>query len=128
MTAPYFHQENPYDPSRPTKPHMFFGREEEARELINGMIAPDGHSYALFGGRRFGKTSLLLEIESQILKLAVDPRLTLPYKPLPVYVNLQYNSARSELGFYQKVVEALNKQLEKTPGLADLLGKNTFKL
>ncbi len=47
---------NPYDPDRPTPPEMFFGRDAELNKLLDMR-----GSLFVFGGRRAGKTSLLVE-------------------------------------------------------------------
>ncbi|MGH9841058.1 MAG: hypothetical protein ACREEM_20065 [Blastocatellia bacterium] len=47
---------NPYNPDRPTPAEMFFGRAAELNQLLEMKGAP-----FVYGGRRAGKTSLLLE-------------------------------------------------------------------
>jgi hypothetical protein len=74
-------KENPYNS---TKPHnLFVGRQELLDELINGFR--NGNSFAVLGGRRCGKTSLLLELERRLQK-----RETLrPFTSIPRYLDMQ---------------------------------------
>jgi hypothetical protein len=57
-------KENTYNSTKPN--NLFVGREELLEELINGFR--NGNSFAVLGGRRCGKTSLLLELESLLQK------------------------------------------------------------
>src|SRR5271165_3122374 len=100
-----------------TKPHnLFVGREELLHELINGFR--NGNSFALIGGRRSGKTSLLLELESRL-----QNRETLhPFTSIPRYLDLQALgkiSAEELFGqFYSLVVQEITapKWIPSPPG------------
>ncbi|MDJ0783093.1 MAG: hypothetical protein QNJ22_14045 [Desulfosarcinaceae bacterium] len=50
---------NPYNCTKPG--NLFVGYARLIQEIINGLR--NGHSYALIGGRRCGKTSLLMQLE-----------------------------------------------------------------
>ena len=55
---------NPYNYHLPVRDDaMFFGRAELLSDLAAGLAQPVPLSAALFGGRRFGKTSLLRKLE-----------------------------------------------------------------
>src|SRR6516162_9184778 len=74
-------KENPYNS---TKPHnLFVGREELLREVINGFR--NGNSFAVLGGRRCGKTSLLLELERRLQNSQTFEA----YKVIPRYLDMQ---------------------------------------
>jgi tetratricopeptide (TPR) repeat protein len=47
---------SPYNTTGPTPDHIFFGREVELREIVDHVA---NSSYAIIGGRRIGKSSLL---------------------------------------------------------------------
>ena len=53
---------NPYNCTEPG--HLFMGYESLLREILDGFA--QGHSYALIGGRRSGKTSFLRKVENLI--------------------------------------------------------------
>lgn len=57
------HLDTPFVTQGPTPSHMFFGRENELR-LIEQNIA--NKSYAIIGGRRIGKTSILNRLQSEL--------------------------------------------------------------
>jgi hypothetical protein len=51
---------NPYNYNLPVNPDMFFGRQKDVQTLVQHLAKLDkGDSFALVGGRRMGKTSLL---------------------------------------------------------------------
>jgi len=43
---------------------LFYGRESLVNEMVNSLKG--GHSFALVGGRRMGKTMLLRKLESEL--------------------------------------------------------------
>ena len=49
----------------PVPPSMFFGRERELRAITDYLEA--GRSCAVIGGRRYGKTSVLLRLHGKLL-------------------------------------------------------------
>ncbi len=54
---------NPYNYNMPVEPEMFFGRDEDVETLMSGLTDTPGNPFALVGGRRMGKTSLLESLE-----------------------------------------------------------------
>lgn len=58
---------SPYVKVGPTSPEMFFGREKELREIVDHIKFS---SYAIVGGRRIGKSSLLHRLHSVHLPAA----------------------------------------------------------
>jgi hypothetical protein len=109
-------KENPYNS---TKPHnLFVGREELLREVINGFR--NGNSFAVLGGRRCGKTSLLLELERRLQNSQTFEA----YKVIPRYLDMQsLGQISSEELFehiYSLVVQevAAPKWNPSTPGKA----------
>lgn len=75
---------SPYVLSGPTPTEMFFGREQELREIADNVSQT---SYALVGGRRMGKTSVLKRLERARL-LAKD------YHPL--YLDCSITASEAE--------------------------------
>ena len=78
-----FRSRNLYDERDPVHGNRFFGRAEELREL-DRLISHGNRHVGIFGLRRIGKTSLLLELRDRLLK-----------RPdvLPLFVNLEVSSS-----------------------------------
>ncbi|MBM3238429.1 ATP-binding protein [Candidatus Poribacteria bacterium] len=101
---------NPFDPYGPvTEMEKFFGRAEYVQEILSGIRTPV--SYAVIGGRRIGKTSLLNYIVRKIeLKNQSSSDLTL----IPVDISLHGTTPRSRRAFFntliKKLVGCLNTQ------------------
>lgn len=66
----------------PTTDHMFFGREREIREIVEHISSA---SYAIIGGRRIGKTSVLLRLHKVLLPAAGFRSLYLDCSATPTY-------------------------------------------
>lgn len=78
-----FRSRNLYDERDPVRGERFFGRAEELREL-DRLISHGNRHVGIFGLRRIGKTSLLLELVERLRK-----------RPdvVPIFVNLEISSA-----------------------------------
>jgi hypothetical protein len=71
---------NPFNCTSPG--NLFTGYEELIEEMLRGFR--NGHSFALLGGRRCGKTSFLKQIQSTLKTQGLSP-----LTPLPVYLDMQ---------------------------------------
>lgn len=71
---------NPYIAGNPTKGGQFLGRDDILRHVNRFLETPHQNAIVLYGQRRIGKTSILLQIEHQ---LETDAHYT------PVYFDLQ---------------------------------------
>ena len=102
-----YHFSNPYT-LRPVTGSNFFGRRRELLELVNNLrdVRP-GEAVLLWGPRRIGKTSLLLEFKQNVV--GGDDF-------LPVFVDLQRLSGRSTTMFLLEIARAIIKELG-IPGL-----------
>ena len=104
---------NPYT-LRPVKGGGFFGRRAELRALVNNLreVQP-GEAVLLWGPRRIGKTSLLLEFQESVIS-GVDY--------VPVFVDMQRLSGRSATTFLldisRAIVKALDSPTVKAPSLS----------
>ncbi|MCP4358361.1 MAG: HD domain-containing protein [Chloroflexi bacterium] len=108
------HFENPYT-LRPVSGIGFFGRKRELLELINNLrdVRP-GEAVLLWGPRRIGKTSLLLEFQQRVMA-SQDYVL--------VFVDMQRLSGRSTTMFIRDILRAIAKALNnsvRTPRLSHL--------
>ena len=105
---------NPYNYNLPVGPEMFVGREADVETLMRGLSGTPGDSYALVGGRRMGKTSLL-----EALMREPEPsagRLLL----ILVFLDLSGEGTGSVRAFFRTVAEqaweALDARLDRPPG------------
>ena len=71
---------NPYNCALPG--HAFVGHERMRRQLLRGFR--NGNSYAILGGRRAGKTSLLVQIERDAQRADLAP-----FRALPRFLDIQ---------------------------------------
>lgn len=96
---------NPYSVDQPAEA-LFYGRQEQLERLVASLTAPIAGSYALIGGRRFGKTSLLLAIERYLwVKFAHPVRES--YCVIPVYLNLLSADLTDSGDFYSLAIGTL---------------------
>lgn len=66
--------DNPYIVGNPVKSKdMFFGRDETFRDIKNAIIMDGSHVILLVGGRRSGKTSILMQIKNGRIKDVCEP-------------------------------------------------------
>lgn len=94
---------SPYDPNQPVVGSNFYGRATE----INSIMSHPDRSYAIIGGRRIGKTSLLKEIERRI-------RSQLPATSLDRIVKYDFWGYRNMDAFLSEVI----RHFGDTPRLA----------
>lgn len=99
------HFDNPYT-LRPVTGKSFYGRRKELKELINNLrdVRP-GEAVLLWGPRRIGKTSLLLEFKQQVM--SSDDYVL-------VFVDMQRLSGRSTTMFIRDILRAIANVLDNT--------------
>jgi len=101
---------NPYDYDNPVvRPDMFFGREEQLTRVIKGLTASVPKSFAVFGGRRFGKTSMLHAIENRlgILNRSKEAE---PTQFVPIYLDMHRETIADRSEFIARVLRAFAEQ------------------
>ncbi len=92
---------NPFDFARPVRdPAMFFGRRELRREVLEGVRR--GASFAIIGGTRIGKTSLLFQVRNALLE---ELRSTQNTVIGPVFLSTHEFPRLSQSLIYRKVIE-----------------------
>lgn len=96
------HFSNPYT-LRPVTGSNFFGRRKELLELVNNLrdVRP-GEAVLLWGPRRIGKTSMLLEFKENVISGGDF---------LPVFIDLQRLSGRSTTMFLFEIARTITKEL-----------------
>ncbi len=94
---------NPYNCTKPA--NLFVGYDRLLEHLLNGFR--NGNSFALIGGRRCGKTSLLLQLQQRLQEADLKPLCL-----LPAYMDIQ--------GFDKVTCESLFETIySRTVGDAD---------
>jgi tetratricopeptide (TPR) repeat protein len=102
----YMRPVNPYIVGNPIKDQAsFFGRQDIFREVLQILRQRESNAIVLYGQRRIGKTSVLLQLEKQ---LAHDGEFT------PVYFDLQDKAAKS----LPEVLYELSQHISKVTGQA----------
>lgn len=100
-------EENPYDPKVPvTEINQFFGRKEIIDQILTGI--DNEKSFAVIGGRKIGKTSLLNLLAQKIHKKSSDDTIL-----IPLVMDLQKITPKSRISFFKFIlnesVDFLNK-------------------
>lgn len=109
---------NPYNFTLPvTDPKRFFGHHELVNELVHGLS--NQKAYAIYGGRRTGKTSILRMIEYKLEENSVG---SMRYKIIPIYLDLELEVFTSPKDFFQVVLDKL--QVKLSSGRSKLLEQN----
>jgi hypothetical protein len=92
---------NQYDFTRPVRdPAMFFGRRALRQEILEGVR--QGASFAIIGGTRLGKTSLLFQVRQALLEQMKAPQNTVIG---PVFLSTHELPPLSQSIIYRKIVE-----------------------
>ena len=103
---------NPYSVDEPAE-DLFYGRQAQVERLGDALMAPKAASYALVGGRRFGKTSLLYALERHFLDAFEDTDTKAYYRVVPVYVNLLSDEIKEWTDFFALSTRFLNNQVQE---------------
>lgn len=104
---------NPYDYEYSVQSdEMFFGRKELLNEIVNHCCASRPRSFAIFGGRRAGKTSFLRAVERRLVK-----RMEVKEDPIvvPIHFDLQIETIQSRGGFFALVIQRLRDAILSSP-------------
>jgi len=96
---------NPYNCSIPG--NLFTGYERERRDWVRHL--QEGHHLSLLGGRRCGKTSLLLTLKADLEKAPKGSHL------IPLYLDMQAVVPRTPLAFFQAIDDAVTTGLPVDP-------------
>lgn len=106
-------QENPFYYNLPARPEDFVGRWPLANKVIDDLCCPRPDSWAVIGGRRFGKSSVLKVIETQLTdRLGAcgegDRRV------IPFLVDLKRCNPDSEQHIYACILHYLYRALKRS--------------
>jgi len=103
----------PYNFTLPASSTMFKGRKQEKSEILERISA--GASYAIVGGTRIGKTSLLFELKNALLKKLDGEN---GYVVGPVFLSTQEFPKLSQAAIYQQIIREFEQSVweQKFPG------------
>jgi len=94
---------NPYNPAKPG--NLFVGYERLRQQLLNGFL--NGNSFALLGGRRIGKTSLLIQIGKDLQAEGLAP-----FTPLPRFLNIQELGRLTPALLFERIYSLVVEEIE----------------
>ncbi len=98
---------NPYIAGNPIdNPAAFFGREDVFRDVLAVLINPHKNAIVVYGQRRIGKTSILLQLEN---RLAENGQYT------PVYFDLMDKAGKPLIDVLQELAWRINQALDELP-------------
>jgi tetratricopeptide (TPR) repeat protein len=96
---------NPYIAGDPIRAgQKFFGREDVLRSVKHLLQSPSANAIVLYGQRRIGKTSILLQLASRLLKEGAYT---------PVYFDLQDKASKPLAGLLYDLACGINEALGK---------------
>lgn len=96
---------------RPVSPQDFVGRWNLVTEIVSDLRCPQPSSWAVIGGRRFGKTSVLKTIESQLLT-SVAHSTPGELRVFPLLVDLKGCGKGTERAVYAGILRGLYQSLQ----------------
>lgn len=97
---------NPYNCSAPG--NLFVGYERLRQELLNGFR--NGRSYAILGGRRCGKTSMLLQIAADLQSEGL-----VPLTPIPCLLDIQSLGRYSPKVLFEQMYTLVGQEVGASP-------------
>jgi hypothetical protein len=95
-----------YDYTEPVGRQMFFGRTMERAEILAGVR--NGRSFAVIGGTRIGKTSLLYEVKRTLLE---EVPTTSACVLGPVFLTTHQFGALTQTAIYRRVMQDFEKDV-----------------
>jgi hypothetical protein len=98
---------HPFTYTKPvTSESTFVGRKEEFDTILEGFESPNCESVGIVGGRRMGKTSLLLEVKRHL-----EESFRQTGGILPVFVDLQKSVPDTRRALFRSIVDELEDEL-----------------
>ncbi len=97
---------NPFNYGNPVSGKQFIGRWKQVEDVASDLSNSGGHSHALIGGRRFGKSSFLKALEEVLIKQLMQEKPEDPYI-LPVFISLKSLDEHSSGGVFALMLRTL---------------------
>ena len=107
--------ENPYNSTKPG--NLFVGYERLRGQLLNGFR--NGNSFAVLGGRRCGKTSLLMQIERDLQSQGLAP-----FTPLPRFLDVQGLDRLTPALLFETIYTLVIQDVEARPWVPGESGRD----
>lgn len=107
--------DNPFYYNTPVETTEFVGRWPLVEEIVADLARARGDSWAIIGGRRFGKSSLLRALEARLL-LALGRPSARAVIPLPV--DLKRSDTDNEQQVYMTILREIHRTLRRRFGAA----------
>jgi hypothetical protein len=107
---------NPFHYNRPVEPAYFVGRWPLVHKIADDLARADGDSYAIVGGRRFGKSSLLLALQQQLVE-RLDVAQTGEIHVLPLMLDFKALRLDAHQHLFAQVIEELRWTMRPTRSL-----------
>jgi len=99
---------NPFYYTLPVQPSDFIGRWPLVKKISADLCGPRADSWAIIGGRRFGKSSVLKAIELQLIKQLVNCSKG-DRHIFPLIVDIKGSATETERNVYGRIVKLLYK-------------------
>lgn len=100
--------ENPYNCTKPG--NLFVGHTSILEKILNGLV--NGHSYAVLGGRRAGKTSLLLELKKKLSAQNETTNASSHHCMLPMFLDMQQFGTLNTAIFFEVLYSLIAKNAQ----------------
>jgi hypothetical protein len=115
-------KENPFYYNLPTDPADFVGRWPLVDEITADLARPRADSWAVIGGRRFGKSSILKAIEARLLAQLGQAGQGERHV-FPLIVDLKGSETLTEQNVYARIGRSLRRALRRSQAIQlDLAG------
>lgn len=103
---------NPFQVGKPVAPEHFVGRWPLVKKMAQQLIQDDGPSYAVIGGRRIGKSSLLSVLAHHLR----DPNTQAAgdWIPLPIYFDFKESSHSSAGEVLARLLAEVRRHTDQT--------------
>jgi hypothetical protein len=109
-------RENPFYYNLPTRPDDFLGRWPLVDEIVADLCCVRPDSWAVIGGRRFGKSSVLKAVESRLANRLTDCDVG-DWLVFPLLVDLKRCKPTSEQHIYVCILRYLYRALQRSRAL-----------
>lgn len=102
-------EHNPFHYLRPVPPKAFLGRGALLEEMAWDITLDSGDSHACIGGRRFGKSSLLIALHHYLCKPEAQKG---DHFVLPILIDFKEHSFSSEAAFFATVLQEVTHRVD----------------
>lgn len=110
-------QENPFYYNLPVRPADFVGRWPLVEEIAADQCRGRPDSWAVIGGRRFGKSSILKAVEARLLERLAGCGQG-EHHVFPLIVDLKGSETETEQNVYARIVRLLHRALARSQVLS----------